>query len=74
MGHRRHVPEVQVPHDRMRGERLRDERLRTPAVAASRAAELEERRARERPRTLHHRGMGEFMIAGRRVRLPSKMR
>lgn len=28
----------------------------------------------QRPRTLHHGGMGEFMIAGRRVRLPSKMK
>lgn len=28
----------------------------------------------KRPRTLHHGGMGEFMIAGRRVRLASKMK
>jgi flavin reductase (DIM6/NTAB) family NADH-FMN oxidoreductase RutF len=28
----------------------------------------------KRPRTLHHLGWGEFMIAGRRLRLPSRMR
>jgi flavin reductase (DIM6/NTAB) family NADH-FMN oxidoreductase RutF len=28
--------------------------------------------ARKDPRTIHHRGMGQFMIAGRTVRLPSK--
>ena len=28
----------------------------------------------KRPRTLHHRGMGEFMIAGRTLRLPSRMK
>lgn len=27
---------------------------------------------RKDPRTIHHRGMGQFMIAGRTVRLPSK--
>lgn len=26
------------------------------------------------PRTLHHLGWGEFMVAGRRIRLPSRMR
>jgi flavin reductase (DIM6/NTAB) family NADH-FMN oxidoreductase RutF len=26
------------------------------------------------PRTLHHRGYGSFMVAGRTIRLPSKMR
>ena len=26
------------------------------------------------PRTLHHRGYGHFMVAGRTIRLPSKMR
>ena len=26
------------------------------------------------PRTLHHRGWGSFMVAGRTIRLPSKMR
>ena len=26
------------------------------------------------PRTLHHRGYGEFMVAGRRLKVPSKMR
>ncbi|MFI5361825.1 MAG: flavin reductase family protein [Elusimicrobiota bacterium] len=26
------------------------------------------------PRTLHHRGFGEFMVAGRTIRLPSKMK
>jgi flavin reductase (DIM6/NTAB) family NADH-FMN oxidoreductase RutF len=30
--------------------------------------------ARRDPRTLHHRGMGVFMIAGRSVKLPSKMK
>ena len=28
----------------------------------------------KRPRTLHHRGMGEFIIAGRTLGLPSKMK
>ncbi len=28
----------------------------------------------ENPRTLHHRGLGNFMIAGRTLRLPSKMK
>jgi flavin reductase (DIM6/NTAB) family NADH-FMN oxidoreductase RutF len=28
----------------------------------------------KRPRTLHHLGWGEFMVAGRRLRVPSKMR
>jgi flavin reductase (DIM6/NTAB) family NADH-FMN oxidoreductase RutF len=26
------------------------------------------------PRTLHHRGMGEFMVAGKRMKRPSKMK
>jgi flavin reductase (DIM6/NTAB) family NADH-FMN oxidoreductase RutF len=26
------------------------------------------------PRTLHHRGFGEFMLAGKRLKLPSKMK
>jgi flavin reductase (DIM6/NTAB) family NADH-FMN oxidoreductase RutF len=26
------------------------------------------------PRTIHHRGRGEFLVAGRTIRLPSKMR
>ncbi len=30
--------------------------------------------ARKDPRTIHHRGMGRFMFAGRTVRLPSKAR
>lgn len=30
--------------------------------------------ARKDPRTIHHRGMGRFMVAGRTVRLPSKAR
>src|SRR5512143_1972395 len=30
--------------------------------------------ARKDPRTIHHRGMGRFMLAGRTVRLPSKAR
>jgi len=29
---------------------------------------------RRDPRTIHHRGMGAFMVAGRTIRLPSKMR
>lgn len=29
---------------------------------------------RERWRTLHHEGMGAFMVAGRQIRLPSKMK
>jgi len=28
----------------------------------------------KRPRTLHHLGWGEFMVAGPRLRLPSRMR
>jgi flavin reductase (DIM6/NTAB) family NADH-FMN oxidoreductase RutF len=28
----------------------------------------------KRPRTMHHLGWGEFMLAGKRIRLPSKMR
>jgi flavin reductase (DIM6/NTAB) family NADH-FMN oxidoreductase RutF len=31
-------------------------------------------RSRRNPRTLHHCGWGVFMIAGRRIRLPSRMR
>jgi flavin reductase (DIM6/NTAB) family NADH-FMN oxidoreductase RutF len=30
--------------------------------------------AGRRPRTIHHRGRGEFMVAGRTLRLPSKMK
>jgi flavin reductase (DIM6/NTAB) family NADH-FMN oxidoreductase RutF len=30
--------------------------------------------ARKSPRTLHHRGRGEFMVAGETIRLPSKMK
>lgn len=30
--------------------------------------------ARKDPRTLHHRGWGEFMVAGETIRLPSRMR
>lgn len=30
--------------------------------------------SRKRPRTLHHMGMGNFMIAGRAVKLPSRMK
>jgi len=30
--------------------------------------------ARQRPRTLHHMGMGTFMVAGRTIRLPSRMK
>ena len=26
------------------------------------------------PRTLHHRGLGEFVVAGRTLRLPSSMK
>jgi flavin reductase (DIM6/NTAB) family NADH-FMN oxidoreductase RutF len=29
--------------------------------------------ARKRPRTIHHQGEGEFMVAGRTIRLPSKI-
>ncbi len=29
--------------------------------------------ARKRPRTIHHRGEGEFMVAGRTLHLPSKI-
>jgi flavin reductase (DIM6/NTAB) family NADH-FMN oxidoreductase RutF len=31
-------------------------------------------RAVRAPRTLHHRGRGEFMVAGRTIRLPSRMK
>jgi flavin reductase (DIM6/NTAB) family NADH-FMN oxidoreductase RutF len=31
-------------------------------------------RSRKEPRTLHHRGYGLFMVAGRSIKLPSKMR
>jgi len=31
-------------------------------------------RARKDPRTIHHRGMGSFMVAGPTIRLPSKAR
>lgn len=31
-------------------------------------------RTRKDPRTIHHRGLGQFMVAGPTVRLPSKMR
>jgi flavin reductase (DIM6/NTAB) family NADH-FMN oxidoreductase RutF len=30
--------------------------------------------ARRNPRTIHHRGMGVFMVAGRTIRLPSRMK
>ena len=30
--------------------------------------------ARKQPRTLHHRGRGAFMVAGRTIKLPSKMK
>ncbi len=30
--------------------------------------------ARKNPRTIHHRGMGVFMVAGRTMRLPSRMK
>lgn len=30
--------------------------------------------ARKRPRTIHHMGRGVFMVAGRTVRLPSRMK
>jgi len=30
--------------------------------------------AEKNPRTLHHRGRGVFMVAGRTLRLPSKMK
>jgi len=30
--------------------------------------------ARKRPRTIHHRGRGEFMVAGRFLTLPSRMK
>lgn len=30
--------------------------------------------ARKRPRTIHHRGRGEFMVAGRTLTLPSRMK
>ena len=28
--------------------------------------------AKKRPRTIHHQGQGEFMVAGRTIKLPSK--
>jgi len=31
-------------------------------------------RSRKDPRTLHHRGKGAFMVAGRTIKLPSKMK
>jgi hypothetical protein len=30
--------------------------------------------AQKNPRTMHHRGNDEFMIAGKSIRLPSKMK
>jgi len=30
--------------------------------------------ARKQPRTIHHRGRGEFMVAGKTIKLPSKMK
>jgi len=30
--------------------------------------------ARKNPRTLHHRGKGSFMVAGKTIRLPSRMK
>jgi flavin reductase (DIM6/NTAB) family NADH-FMN oxidoreductase RutF len=30
--------------------------------------------SRKQPRTIHHRGRGEFMVAGRTIRLPSRMK
>ena len=30
--------------------------------------------ARKRPRTIHHLGKGAFMVAGRTIKLPSKMK
>jgi flavin reductase (DIM6/NTAB) family NADH-FMN oxidoreductase RutF len=30
--------------------------------------------SRKRPRTIHHRGRGEFTVAGRTIRLPSRMK
>ncbi len=30
--------------------------------------------AKKRPRTIHHCGFGEFMVAGRHIKLPSKMK
>jgi flavin reductase (DIM6/NTAB) family NADH-FMN oxidoreductase RutF len=30
--------------------------------------------ARKRPRTIHHLGRGTFMVAGRTIKLPSKMK
>jgi len=30
--------------------------------------------AKKRPRTIHHLGKGAFMVAGRTIRLPSKMK
>lgn len=32
------------------------------------------RPSRVAPRTIHHRGMGEFMVAGRTLKLPSRMK
>jgi flavin reductase (DIM6/NTAB) family NADH-FMN oxidoreductase RutF len=31
-------------------------------------------RSRKNPRTIHHRGRGVFMVAGRTIKLPSKMK
>jgi len=31
-------------------------------------------RSRKQPRTIHHLGRGAFMVAGRTIRLPSKMK
>lgn len=31
-------------------------------------------RAKKNPRTIHHMGMGEFMVAGRKIKLRSKMK
>jgi flavin reductase (DIM6/NTAB) family NADH-FMN oxidoreductase RutF len=31
-------------------------------------------RSKKNPRTIHHRGMGEFMVAGRKIKLKSKMK
>jgi hypothetical protein len=30
--------------------------------------------SRKRPRTIHHLGRGAFMVAGRTIKLPSKMK
>ncbi len=31
-------------------------------------------RSKKNPKTIHHQGMGSFMVAGRTIKLPSKMR